>query len=42
MRGLFVVVIVLVVAWYVDHSMYGGRYFMAFSGMFSQVVHQAR
>jgi hypothetical protein len=42
MRGLFVILIVLVVVWYLDDHMYGGRFFAAFRGMLSEIAHHAR
>jgi hypothetical protein len=42
MRGAFIVLIALVVAWYVDHTMYGGRYSTALSEMLSEIGHHAR
>jgi hypothetical protein len=42
MRGLVIVAIVLAIAWYIDHSMYGGQYFTAFSQMLSNIAHHGR
>jgi hypothetical protein len=42
MKGFFIFAIVIGLAWYIDHSRFGGQYFAALSQMASQVLHHAR